>query len=98
MKDDAIFINTARGRCIDERALVCELEKGRLTAFLDVSWPEPAPLDSPLRRLPNVVYNSHIAGPPCFNLGHQAVNDIEAFLNGGMPEYVFSPEMLVNTA
>ncbi len=98
MRRDAIFINTARGACIDEAALVCELRSGRLTAFLDVSWPEPAPIDSPLRRLPNVFYTSHIAGPPCYNLGRQAVNDIEAYLTGGMPEYVFTPDMLATTA
>jgi phosphoglycerate dehydrogenase-like enzyme len=98
MRDEAIFINTARGRCVDEAALVCHLQQGRLFAFLDVSWPEPPPIDSPLRRLPNVVYTSHIAGPPCVNLGYQAVNDIEAFIGGGMPEYVFTPEMLTTTA
>jgi len=98
MKDDAIFINTARGACVDEAALLCALQNGRLLAFLDVSNPEPAPADSPLRRLPNVVYTSHIAGPPCFNLGHQAVNDIEAFVGGGMPEYIFTHDMLTITA
>jgi phosphoglycerate dehydrogenase-like enzyme len=98
MKDDAIFINTSRGACIDEAALVCHLQRGRLTAFLDVSWPEPTPIDSPLRRLPNAFYTSHIAGPPCFNLGRQAVNDIEAFVTGGVPEYIFTPAMLTTTA
>lgn len=98
MKDDAIFINTARGQCVDEGALTCELRHGRLTAFLDVTWPEPPAIDSPLRRLPNVIYTSHIAGPPCINLGRQVVNDIEAFLDGGMPEYVFTPDMLSATA
>lgn len=98
MKDDAIFINTARGACIDEGALVCALRDGRLLAFLDVSNPEPAPIDSALRRLPNVVYTSHIAGPPCFNLGRQAVNDIETFVAGGMPEYVVTADTLAATA
>lgn len=98
MRDDAIFINTARGACVDEEALIAELSRGRLLAFLDVSWPEPTPIDSPFRTLPNVVYTSHIAGPPCPNLGRQAVGDIEAFLNGGTPQYVVTPEMLGITA
>jgi phosphoglycerate dehydrogenase-like enzyme len=85
MRDDAIFINTSRGNCVDEAALIAELEKGRLFAFLDVSAPEPAAADSPLRRLPNVVYTSHIAGPPAKNIGKQAVDDIAAFLAGGTP-------------
>lgn len=98
MRDDAIFINTARGKCIDEAALVAELEEGRLFAFLDVSAPEPPAADSPLRRLPNVVYTSHIAGPDTPNLGHQAVNDIATFLAGGRPAYVANAELLSITA
>lgn len=98
MRDDAIFINTARGRCVDEAALVAELERGRLFAFLDVTFPEPPAADSPLRRLPNVVYTSHIAGPQSANLGHQAVNDIAAFLQGGSPTAVVTEDMLGTTA
>lgn len=98
MQDESIFINTSRGNCVDESALVAELEKGRLFAFLDVSAPEPTPLESPLRSLPNVVYTSHIAGPPCYNIGHQAVNDVEAFLKGDSPLHVVTEEMLPTTA
>lgn len=98
MRDDAVFINTARGMCIDEAALVAELEKGRLFAFLDVSKPEPAPADSPLRRLPNLVYTSHIAGVPALNMGKQAVDDIAAFLGGGSPMCVVREENLDRTA
>ena len=98
MRDDAIFINTARGACVDEAALIANLTMGRLLAFLDVTMPEPPSIDSPFRKLPNVVYTSHIAGPPCFNLGRQAVDDIESFLRGGEPQYVVTPEMLAITA
>lgn len=98
MRDDAIFINTARGNCVDETALIAELQQHRLFAFLDVSMPEPTPLDSPLRTLPNVVYTSHIAGPPCFNIGHQAVNDIAAYLKGEPPLHVVTADMLDITA
>ena len=98
MRDDTIFINTARGACVDEIALIRELSKGRLLAFLDVTNPEPPPLGSPLRRLPNVVYTSHIAGPPCYNLGRQAVDDIETFLGGGIPQYVVTSDMLAEIA
>ena len=98
MRDEATFINTARGMCIDEAALIAELQKGRLTAFLDVTDPEPAAEDSPLRRLPNVVLTSHTAGPVAFNLGAQAVDDIEAFLSGDEPMAVVTEEMLDRTA
>ena len=98
MRDDAIFINTSRGQCVDEAALVAELEKGRLFAFLDVSSPEPAAPDGPLRRLPNVVYTSHIAGPESANLGKQAVDDIAAFLAGGTPTGIVAEDTLEYTA
>lgn len=88
MKDDAVFINSSRGRCVDEKALITELEKGRIFAFLDVSDPEPAAIDSPLRLLPNVIYNSHIAGPPTVYIGKQAVDDVEAFVQGRVPSCV----------
>ena len=85
MADDAVFINTSRGICLDEQALIAELAKGRLFAFLDVSAPEPAAVDSPLRTLPNVVYTSHLAGGKDGKIGRQAVDDIAAFLAGGQP-------------
>jgi len=85
MKDDAVFINTARGMCINEAALIAELSSGRLFALLDVTEPEPAAADSPLRRLPNVVLTSHIAGVAAPNMGRQAVDDIAAFLRGEQP-------------
>lgn len=94
MRDDTIFINTSRGACIDEAALIAELQKGRLYACLDVSSPEPAADDSPLRTLPNMMYTSHIAGPPSFTLGRQAVDDIEKYLSGGEPLYIVREEML----
>lgn len=94
MRDDAIFLNTARGNCVDESALIAELEKGRLFAFLDVSTPEPPALDSPLRQLPNAVYTSHIAGGPSFNIGKQAVDDIAAYLAGNSPLCVVTEDLL----
>ncbi|OAM90592.1 hydroxyacid dehydrogenase [Termitidicoccus mucosus] len=98
MRDDAIFINTSRGECLDEAALAGELAKGRLWAFLDVSSPEPAAADSPLRKLPNVYYTSHLAGPAAHNMGHRAVADIEAFLSGKPPQCVVTRDMLERIA
>lgn len=98
MPDDAIFINTSRGACIDEPALIAELQQGRLFAFLDVSTPEPAAADSALRTLPNVVYTSHIAGPPTALIGRQVVNDIAAYLSGQSPLCVVTADTLAHTA
>ncbi|MEI7833459.1 MAG: hydroxyacid dehydrogenase [bacterium] len=98
MQDDTVFINTSRGNCIDENALIVELEKGRLFAFLDVTDPEPAAPDSPLRWLPNVVYTLHIAGGPDAKLGRQAVDDIAAFLRGEEPLMAVRADMLARLA
>jgi phosphoglycerate dehydrogenase-like enzyme len=94
MRDDAIFINTSRGVCIDEEALVAELEKGRLFAFLDVTAPEPAAEDSPLRRLPNVVLTSHMGGFADLRMGKQAVDDIAAYIRGESPRMVVTRDRL----
>ena len=62
MKHGAVVINLARGDLIDTDALVAALQSGQLSAAaLDVCDPEPIPLDSSLRSLPNVLTASHIA-------------------------------------
>jgi phosphoglycerate dehydrogenase-like enzyme len=98
MPDDAVFVNTARGASVDENALIAELKKGRLFAFLDVSAPEPTADDSPFRSLPNVVYTSHIAGGADAKIGAQAVDDITAFLDGRSPVMAVTPDMLERIA
>lgn len=98
MRDDTVFINSSRGGCIDEEALIAELQKGRLQAFLDVSDPEPAAPDSPLRRLPNVVLTSHIAGAPQFKIGQQVVSDVAAWQRGATPQMIVTAAMLDRVA
>jgi phosphoglycerate dehydrogenase-like enzyme len=59
----AIIINVARGRIIDEPALVAGLENGSLGgAVLDVFEREPLDPASPLWSLPNVIISPHSAG------------------------------------
>lgn len=95
MKDAALLINTARGTLIDEPALIRELEKGRFFAFLDVTDPEPPALDSPLRRLDNVVVLPHIAGciENCGRMGELAVEELRRFFAGEPPIYPIRPDM-----
>jgi phosphoglycerate dehydrogenase-like enzyme len=94
MRDDVIFINSSRGSCLDEAALIAELGRSRLFAFLDVTDPEPAVADSPLRSLPNILLTSHLAGPPSILIGRQVVDDIAAWLSGGLPRHVVTTDIL----
>lgn len=62
MQEGALFVNTARGRLIDHDALLAELQRGRISALLDVTDPnEPLPADSPFLALDNCVVLPHIA-------------------------------------
>jgi len=100
MKDDALLINTARGTLIEEQALIKELNQGRFFAFLDVTDPEPPDLDSPLRKLPNVVVTPHIAGciDNCNQMGELAVEELRRFFNGEPPIYQITKEILKRIA
>ena len=61
MKRSAIFINIARGKVVDESALVSALENGVIKAAgLDVFEQEPLSASSPLPHMPNVVALPHI--------------------------------------
>jgi glyoxylate reductase len=62
MKPSAILINTARGPVVDPQALYQALKEQRIfAAALDVTEPEPIPLDSPLLELDNLIIVPHIA-------------------------------------
>lgn len=62
MKQGARFINTSRGRLVNEADLVEVLEQGKITAFLDVTDPEPPEPGHPFYRLPNCILTPHVAG------------------------------------
>ncbi len=63
MKDGALLVNVARGPVVDTKALLTEVESGRITAALDVTDPEPLPADHPLWRAPGVLITPHVGGP-----------------------------------
>jgi phosphoglycerate dehydrogenase-like enzyme len=65
MKPTAYFINTSRGRMVDEDALVHAIKTGQIAgAGLDVFRYEPLPTDHPLLEVcgDNVILTAHVAG------------------------------------
>lgn len=90
MKPTAWIVNTARGRVIDERALVAALRERRIAgAALDVMEREPLDPDSPLAAMPNVILSPHVAGYSEEGVRRQRVRAAEIALQvalGGLPE------------
>ncbi len=63
VKPGTLLINIARGEVVDQDAVVDALAEGRLGgAGLDVTIPEPLPMDHPLLKFPNVLITPHVAG------------------------------------
>ena len=62
MKPTCYFINTARGGCVDEPALIRALQEGLIAgAGIDVTIEEPIAADNPLIKMPNVILTGHSA-------------------------------------
>lgn len=61
MKSNAILVNTSRGGVLDQAALYNALKLNRIfAAALDVTDPEPLPMDSPLLELENCIIVPHL--------------------------------------
>jgi phosphoglycerate dehydrogenase-like enzyme len=62
MQRDAWLINVARGRLVDDNALIRALRDNRIGgAALDAFRDEPLPPSSPYWELPNVILTPHTA-------------------------------------
>lgn len=59
MKHGAGLVNYSRAECVDYNALLIHLQRGELSAVLDVFNPEPLPKSSPLWNAPNVIITPH---------------------------------------
>lgn len=61
IKENAILINTARGEILDQKELVNSLRENKIfAAGLDVTSPEPLPIDHELFQLNNCIITPHI--------------------------------------
>lgn len=97
MKRTAYLINTARGECVDEQALVTALENGDIAgAALDVFENEPQ-LTAGLAALNNVVLAPHAGSASIETRTEMAViaaKNLLAGLRGDTPRYCVNPEAL----
>jgi glyoxylate reductase len=86
MKSTAVLINTSRGPVVDMDALYQALNNHRIfAAGLDVTEPEPLPMDSPLLTLDNLVIAPHIASASTVarnNMSWMAAKNLIAGLKG----------------
>jgi phosphoglycerate dehydrogenase-like enzyme len=90
MKKGSTLINTARGKLVDERALLAALKSGHLRcAGLDVFEEEPPSKDNPLFAQENVVLTPHLAGNDWLsleNMGIECAQCIVALHQNRWPE------------
>jgi phosphoglycerate dehydrogenase-like enzyme len=84
MKENAVFINTARGTVVREAEMTEILsQRPDIWAILDVTYPEPPVEGSLLLRLPNVIMTPHIAGSlnnECRRMGRFMVEELQRYL------------------
>lgn len=98
MKPTAYLINTARAVIVDQQALLEALQTRRIAgAALDVYWYEPIPGNHPILQLKNVTFTPHLAGSTIEVTQRHSkmiVDDVLAWMEGGIPQHVFNPKIL----
>jgi glyoxylate reductase len=97
MKPEAILINTSRGGVVDQNALYEALKAKRIfAAALDVTEPEPLPLDCPLLTLDNCLIAPHIASASTYSrdmMSYLAAQNLIAGLKGERLPHCVNPEV-----
>ena len=92
MKPTAILVNTSRGPVVDSMALVDALRDGTIAAAaLDVTDPEPLPVDHPLVGLDNCLVVPHIASASRATRGKMAAMAAANLLAGLRGERLPTP-------
>ncbi len=86
MKNDALFVNTARGPMCHYDDLYTALVEGEIgSAMMETFGVEPVPKDWPLLQLPNVTLTPHIAGASVRTVTYaaeQAAEEVRRFIAG----------------
>ena len=100
MKGTCILVNTSRGQVVDNMALYEALRDGKIVyAGLDVTDPEPIPINHPLLTLDNVIITPHIASASVATrtkMAMMAAENLIAGLKGELPPHPVNPEVLKN--
>ena len=102
MKPSAVFVNTGRGKVVDEPALIRALEAGQIAgAGLDVLEEEPPEPNNPLLKMPNVVVTPHMASysnEANVARRRRVGEEIAAVLTGKRPRNVVNKSVLERLA
>lgn len=96
MPTGAALINTGRGLLVDERALLEELQAGRLKAGLDVFEVEPLPSDHPFLSLNNVVLLPHVGSATASTrlaMVTRALENLHAGMSGERLPFCANPQV-----
>ena len=99
MRRSAVFVNTSRGRCVNEKDLVEALETGEIWgAGLDVYEREPE-VEERLLHMDNVVLLPHL-GSASLNtrrgMAVTACRNMAYMLKGEMPPNIVNPGVYVS--
>ncbi|MFC1717792.1 NAD(P)-dependent oxidoreductase [Candidatus Poribacteria bacterium] len=99
IKPDSVFVLLSRSHVVDFDVLTEMLAENRFKAAIDVYPEEPLPVDHPICNQTSVILSSHRAGAigeALLNIGHIVVNDMEAILDGRIPQemQVAQPEYI----
>lgn len=88
MREDALFVNIARGKMVDQAAMIAAAESKNIFLALDVFENEPLEADSPLRKLDRVLLTPHRANNSIeFEERWKCLaGELECFAAGGVPE------------
>jgi D-3-phosphoglycerate dehydrogenase len=97
MKPTCYFINTARGGCMDQDALVRALQEGLIAgAGIDVTVDEPISSGNPLLKIQNVILTGHAAWYSTASeveVHYKPMTQVISALKGEWPLYAVNPDV-----